>query len=338
MVKETLTPEEAAQKAKNAATRVRNRKTTPEPVQAKLNKVAAYKEPKVKLTKKDKAIAKAKDAVTEAERKLKEEQKKLEEAKRLQKAKDIKKQEKAVAKAKENLRKAKEKLRKAKGERPMDMREAAKRANENEKKRKEAGMGGKDKKAKGKGNTEELVQQKVQEMQKKYENKELPGGLIVKQQGPSWVLVGPNGSKDITYEMESFIKANRAIDKANRQIDANNKVSFNEPSLPQHTEVDKKSMVDNTAKGMSIGQMQDVDKVDVSVPVITDIENKPLDPASYQKLAEVTVDYAMDKNDLESLLEKDKQNKDKQNKRENQHEREKEGLHQQSRLRSGNSR
>lgn len=310
-----ITPEEAADKAKKAEQRVaRKKRAAPqEPVQDKLKKIAHRAEDKpTEMTKKEKKIEAAKKAVDEAKRKLEKEQRKLDEAK----AKDIRKQEKEVKKAKEALEKAKEKLRKAEGKKPMDLRQTAEQAGKNAKNRQKAGMDKKKGAEKG-SNTEERVQQKKQEMLKKYDNKELPGGLIVKQEGPHWVLVGPNGRKEITNEMENFIKANRAIDKANRQIDANNNVSLNEPSLPQHTEADKKSMVDNTARGMSTGQMQDVDKVDVSVPVITDIENNPLNQAPCQKLAEVAVDYAMDQNDLDSIIEKDKRVKGQK-----QHERE----------------
>lgn len=215
-----ITPDDAKDIANEALKRVRG-KTRNKPVQAELKAKAAAQEPKVKLTKKEKAIEKAQKEVDKAELKLKEAKQKLDEAKRLLKAKDIKKQEKAVKKAQDDLKKAKEKLRKAKGEKPMDLRETAKRANKNEEKRKKAGMDNKDKdkdKDKNKDKNKEKTQQNDKLKLASHIN--LPSGMRIRQDGPNYVLVTTDKSgKELTTPVTDVINQ---IDKYNKNVDAQN--------------------------------------------------------------------------------------------------------------------
>ncbi len=233
MAKQVLTPEDAARGAKEAADRVRKRKTTPDqnPVQEKLKNVAARKEePKVKLTKEEKAIKKAKEAVEKAEQKLKEAKQKLEEAKRLNKTKEeIQKRTQAVRKAEAALKKAKEKLRKARGEKPMDLRQAGQKAKNNTEKRKKAGMNDKHGNGKDTRNSNTKLASHIN----------LPSGMRIRQDGPDYVLVttdkaGNEHTTPVTDVMNQIDKYNKGVDAQNAAAKAQSAVK---PIQPQNGSV-----------------------------------------------------------------------------------------------------
>lgn len=276
----------------------------------------AEKDKQKKLSKEDKAIEKAK--------------KKLEEAKKKNDPKAIKKAEAELKKAKEAKRKKEQmgldKLTKKMFKNEKDLEKAGAKKKEAPKKEKDD-KDKKKEKEQTKDKDSKEVTKKKEEMQKKYANIKLPGGLTIKQQGPAWVLVDAKSgkTKDVTTEMEGLIKANKDIDKANKQIDKNNQhISAGQienavkgDDLQPRNKLKTNEMIDNSVAGISTGQMKVEDPakgmadIPTAVPEvkITDFDGKNMDPTIAKGLAIVAVANAFDKNDLERLQEKDRQQK-----------------------------
>ncbi|MBP5699230.1 MAG: hypothetical protein J6W96_06870, partial [Alphaproteobacteria bacterium] len=160
---------------------------------------------------------------------------------------------------------------------------------------------------------EELKKKKAKkkegELKNKYNHIKLPSGMIIKQQGPQWVLVdprtNPSRTKDVTAEMNAFVRANKAIDEANLQIERNNKLNANGGALAgagvEEGYKTSAQMTENTVAGMTTGQMKGVDNKAISTPAITDVDNKPLSEDDVKALARVSVERAFDENLFERL-------------------------------------
>lgn len=328
-----MTEEEAKKRAEEARKRVKAKPTEKEkPVLARLEaKATAPTEKELEKQKRKsdkealKKLPKEERAVEKAKLKLEEAKKKLEEAKKKNNAKAIEKAQKGVEKAKKDLEKAKKALRE---KNKLGLNKIAKKMLDNEDKMKKAGMDkdpkkGKDDKGKGKEDEKSKEKQKEAEMQKKYQHIKLPEGMEIRQEGPSWKLYNKQGqSKDVTAEMEALIKTNKAIDAANTQIDKNNKLNMganakmaaNANETPVRGKGQTNEMVDNSAMGISTGQMKvanpdtGMSDVPASVPEvkITDIDGKALSPDVAKGIAIVSVARAFDEKDLERLKDKDK--------------------------------
>lgn len=336
-----MTDEDRINEAKNAATRVKEKKrelpVLPEnSVQARLKDVAqrpdedkqrkdAEKARKAELKK----MPKEERKVEEAKDKLEKAKKKLEEAKKSKNDKKIEKAKKEVEKAKKDLAKAKKKLDK------LNMAQVAKRERDAAKGIKDANDSisknpkSKEKEKKKKENEKDNTSSKDAQKAKLAEHIKLPSGLQIRQDGPNYVLVsqGKDG-KEQTTPINDIMNE---IDKYNKSVDAKNAATLAQSNVQKG--------VDDKAKGMKPdGQGLPTNGVTGNVQLKGDSQSLPTIPASQQAEAENIVkniggdrikpedvkevaktamelsklDLLKDPHAIEKLKEREEKNKDKE--------------------------
>ncbi len=198
-----------------------------------------------------------------------------------------------------------------KEKKPLSLEELAKKGAELEKKAEKAGIDlkspvsskeieekGKEKekeKDKDKEMTPEKQEQKMKEM---FSKVNLPSGLEIHQEGPSWVLVSKDGKErtDVTDVMNTIDKYNKSVDVANEE---NRMQNAAQSSVDKAAGEHDKNM---EAKGVDAIHDDKVTSVEQALPLVKDVDgNSVFKPEDVKAVAEAAVSYAEEKAMLEKL-------------------------------------
>ena len=198
-----------------------------------------------------------------------------------------------------------------KEKKPLSLEELAKKGAELEKKAEKAGIDlkspvsskeieekGKEKekeKDKDKEMTPEKQEQKMKEM---FSKVNLPSGLEIHQEGPSWVLVSKDGKErtDVTDVMNTIDKYNKSVDVANEE---NRMQNAAQSSVDKAAGEHDKNM---EAKGVDAIHDDKVTSVEQALPLVKDVDgNSVFKPEDVKAVAETAVSYAEEKAMLEKL-------------------------------------
>lgn len=198
-----------------------------------------------------------------------------------------------------------------KEKKPLSLEELAKKGAELEKKAEKAGIDlkspvsskeieekGKEKekeKDKDKEMTPEKQEQKMKEM---FSKVNLPSGLEIHQEGPSWVLVSKDGKErtDVTDVMNTIDKYNKSVDVANEENRMQNAAQSGvDKAAGEHD----KNM---EAKGVDAIHDDKVTSVEQALPLVKDVDgNSVFKPEDVKAVAETAVSFAEEKAMLEKL-------------------------------------
>lgn len=198
-----------------------------------------------------------------------------------------------------------------KEKKPLSLEELAKKGAELEKKAEKAGIDlkspvsskeieekGKEKekeKDKDKEMTPEKQEQKMKEM---FSKVNLPSGLEIHQEGPSWVLVSKDGKErtDVTDVMNTIDKYNKSVDVANEENRMQNAAQSGvDKAAGEHD----KNM---EAKGGDAIHDDKVTSVEQALPLVKDVDgNSVFKPEDVKAVAETAVSFAEEKAMLEKL-------------------------------------
>ena len=186
-----------------------------------------------------------------------------------------------------------------KEKKPLSLEELAKKGAELEKKAEKAGIDLKSpvssKEIEEKGKEKEKEKDKEKEM---FSKVNLPSGLEIHQEGPSWVLVSKDGKErtDVTDVMNTIDKYNKSVDVANEE---NRMQNAAQSSVDKAAGEHDKNM---EAKGVDAIHDDKVTSVEQALPLVKDVDgNSVFKPEDVKAVAETAVSFAEEKAMLEKL-------------------------------------